>query len=95
MKEPATEHRNLQELGRIVRQGGLYTSIPMVLLGGPVAGFLIGRFLDQRLDSDPWGVALAVGIGFIAGSVQTIRIIQRAQRESNHSERPGSDGERP
>jgi F0F1-type ATP synthase assembly protein I len=90
--EPATKHRDLQRAGRLARQVGIYTSIPMVLLGGPLAGFLIGRFLDRRFDSDPWAVTLAVGIGFVAGLVQTVRLIRYAQMDSNRSESSNGNG---
>ncbi|MBI3317967.1 MAG: AtpZ/AtpI family protein [Candidatus Omnitrophica bacterium] len=64
---------------------GVFTSIPMVLAGGPTLGFLIGRFLDRRFSSDPWGVFFFVLAGLVAGVVETIRLIQRAQENKSSS----------
>ena len=79
--------QSTQELARLARQVGIYTSIPMVMVGGPVLGFLVGRFLDQRFGSDPWGVAVAVLVGIVAGGIQTIKLIGYAQQGSDTTKR--------
>ena len=79
MKEPSTQ----QDLVRLIRQAGIYLSIPIVLAGGPTFGFLIGQFVDRRFSTDPWGVMVAVALGLMAGLYQTIRLIRHAQRFSN------------
>lgn len=79
MKETPTQ----QDLGRLIRQAGIYLSIPVVLAGGPTFGFLIGQLIDRRFSADPWGVMVAVALGLVAGIYQTIRMIRYAQRFSN------------
>ena len=61
----------------------MLASIPTVLVGGPTIGFIVGRFLDRRLNSDPWGVAVSVLVGFAAGAAQTVRLIHHAQRKTD------------
>lgn len=77
MKDPSVD------LVRLIRQAGVYVSIPMVLAGGPTLGFFVGRFVDHRFSSDPLGVMVFVVWGLIAGVYQTIRMIRYAQRFSN------------
>jgi len=62
----------------------------MILVGGPTIGFLIGRFLDRRLSSDPWCVAIAVFIGLIASVVETVHLIQVAQQSNGSSDNESS-----
>ena len=85
MKNPAAD-RKKQDLIRLVRQAGILTSIPMVLVGGPTLGFLIGRFLDRRFSSDPWGVFGAVIVGMVAGLAETVRLIQKSQNVQDASQ---------
>lgn len=56
------------------------TGIPFVLLGGPVAGFLIGSFLDQKLESGKLFLIVFMALGFIAAVKETIQIIKRVQK---------------
>lgn len=80
MKEPATD------LTRLARQVGIFTAIPMILVGGPTLGFVVGQFLDRRFGSDPWGVAVAVLAGLFASGIETVRLIRYVQRKPNSSE---------
>lgn len=66
-----------------VRRVGTLASIPMILVGGPTLGFLVGRFLDRRFGWDPWGVMGGVLIGLIASIVETVRLIQQVQGTPN------------
>lgn len=56
------------------------TSIPFVLLGGPMVGFFIGAFLDQRFNAGKLFTFLFVVLGFIAAIKETIFIIKRVQK---------------
>ena len=56
------------------------TSIPFVLLGGPMVGFFIGSFLDQKLGSGKVFLILFLILGFIAAIKETIFIIKRVQK---------------
>lgn len=67
----------------MIRQAGVYVTIPMILAGGPTLGFFAGRWVDLRFSSDPWGVAISVALGLVAAIYQTIRLIRYAQRLSD------------
>lgn len=56
------------------------TSIPFVLLGGPMVGFFIGSFLDRKFGSGKVFLLLFVVLGFVAAVKETIFIIKRVQK---------------
>jgi ATP synthase protein I len=63
------------------RQIGLLSSIPFILALAPIVGFLVGKYLDQKFRTQPWLSIVLLGLGFVAGVRETIRIIQLSQRE--------------
>jgi ATP synthase protein I len=63
---------------RYIRQVGLLTTIPVMLLSGPLIGFLIGNYIDKRFGTAPWFMVLFVCLGFVASIRQTIAIIKKA-----------------
>ena len=56
------------------------TSIPFVLLGGPMVGFFIGSFLDEKFGSGKIFLFIFVVLGFVAAIKETIFIIKRVQK---------------
>jgi len=65
----------------ILRQAGLVTLIPFLLLASPLVGYFLGRFLDRKLHTSfLWIVFL--GLGFIAGAREVYRIIVRVSKET-------------
>lgn len=75
--------RDEPDLYRALRQIGTFTTIPMILAAGPLVGFFLGRFLDARLRSAPWGLIGGLVVGFLVSVRETIRMIRRAMREPN------------
>lgn len=64
---------------------GLATTIPMVLLAGPLVGYGLGWWVDRRWPAlAPWGSGVGVILGLIAGGRQAWQLIRRIQA-SNHS----------
>ncbi|MBI4004325.1 MAG: AtpZ/AtpI family protein [Candidatus Omnitrophica bacterium] len=61
-----------------VRQAGLLTSIPAVLLVGPALGYYLGTALDARWTAAPWGM---VG-GIVLGATASVRVIMQLIRQS-------------
>ena len=65
----------------MLRQAGLVTLIPFLLLASPLVGYFLGRFLDRMLHTSfLWIVFL--GLGFIAGAREVYRIIVRVSKET-------------
>ncbi|MCX5800065.1 MAG: AtpZ/AtpI family protein [Candidatus Eisenbacteria bacterium] len=65
----------------MLRQAGLVTLIPFLLLVSPVVGYYIGRFLDKRFHTSFLWIAFLV-LGFVAGAREVYRVIVRVGRET-------------
>lgn len=67
----------------LVRNIGIVVTIPMVFVAGPVAGFLIGQWIDQKWSTDPWARVVLSLLGFIASIKQVVELIKRTAKETN------------
>lgn len=65
-----------------IRQLGLLGTVPILLVVGPLVGFFIGRWLDDKLGTEPFLLVLFLIFGFIASGREIYRIIKRAEKES-------------
>lgn len=63
------------------RQVGLLSSIPFILALAPIIGYFLGKYLDQKFRTQPWLSLVLLGLGFVAGVRETIRIVKLSQRE--------------
>lgn len=63
----------------------MLTSIPFVLLVGPVLGYYLGTKLDQRWSHAPWGLALGLVVGLVASARVTIKLIRQARDLQSHN----------
>ena len=68
------------EAARWLRQAGLLTGIPFVLLVGPAGGYYLGRAIDHRWPSAPWGMVGGLVVGLVSSARVTIQLIRQAQR---------------
>ncbi len=68
-----------------VKQAGLLTAIPFVLLTGPVMGYYLGAALDRRWPFAPWGTGVGIALGLVASARVTIQMIRQAQDLDKHS----------
>lgn len=73
--------------GKLVRQIGLVTTIPMLFATGPLVGFWFGSWIDQKFASDPWGKTLLALLGFAAGIKRSIEIIRNWTKENEAEEK--------
>jgi ATP synthase protein I len=63
------------------RQVGLLSSIPFILALAPIVGYFLGKYLDQKFRTQPWLSLVMLGLGFVAGVRETIKIVKLSQRE--------------
>ena len=73
-----------------VRQLGLLSTIPALLTVSPIVGFLIGRFLDRKLNTDPFLGIVFLVLGFLAGARQVARVIKLAGKEKEKDNSRGA-----
>lgn len=68
------------EPSKRLRQAGLLTAIPAVLLVGPALGYYLGSALDHRWRYAPWGMGLGIAFGLAASARVTMQLIRQAQQ---------------
>ena len=64
----------------MLREVGLVTAIPFLLLVSPVVGYFLGRFLDRWFNTSFLWIVFIV-LGFVAGIREVYRIIVRVSKE--------------
>jgi F0F1-type ATP synthase assembly protein I len=62
-----------------MRKLGLYTTIPTMMVVGPVLGWLLGSWLEKRWGHDPWFSTGGAVLGTVAAFRQVIMVLQRAE----------------
>ncbi len=62
------------------RQVALLTGIPMVLMLGPVCGYLIGHYADVFFQTDPYLMIFFTIMGGIAGVREMIGLLKRTSK---------------
>ena len=61
-----------------LKQVSLLTAIPALLVIGPLIGFWVGRYLDQRFGTEPYLLVLFIVLGFVASGRETWKLIKLA-----------------
>lgn len=72
--------RNRNEAYKIIKIAGAVAFIPLVLLGGPLAGYAAGMYLATKFSCGYCILLIATVIGCIAGLSETVRIIRFIMR---------------
>jgi ATP synthase protein I len=60
------------------RQMGLLSTIPFLMAVPPIAGLLIGRYLDKRFDVNPVLTIIFLLLGFVAGVREVASVLKKA-----------------
>ena len=68
-----------------IRQVGILTTIPIILVTGPLTGYFAGSWLDEKTQREPWFTAVLVVLGSVASGMQVMRLIQMVQKENRDS----------
>jgi len=69
-----------------LRQVGMLTTIPFLLLASPVVGYLFGRQLDIWFKTGFW-VWILCAFGMVAGVREVIGILKKASAEAEAESR--------
>ncbi|TAK09638.1 MAG: AtpZ/AtpI family protein [Candidatus Manganitrophaceae bacterium] len=59
------------------RQAMILTAIPMVLVAGPLVGFLIGNYLDGKFGTAPWLMIFFIIMGAGASIKQVKQLLAK------------------
>ncbi|MEA3297600.1 MAG: AtpZ/AtpI family protein [candidate division Zixibacteria bacterium] len=70
--------RQKDKSGRDLRQIGLLTAVPTLLLAGPLVGFFIGNWVDKKLGTEPYLAAAGVILGLAAVGIEIHNLLRKA-----------------
>jgi F0F1-type ATP synthase assembly protein I len=77
-----TNNKN-DERYRWARQSGVLATIPFLLAVPPVAGVLIGRWIDQKIGTAPAFMIVLMVLGFVAGIREVVNAVKKANLDPN------------
>ena len=63
-----------------IKIAGLLSFLPFVLGAGPIAGYVLGSYLERKFGLPIYVSIALVTIGFVASLKETIRIVKLALR---------------
>ena len=61
-----------------VKIAGLLSFLPFILVAGPMAGYMLGDYLEKRFNLGSYVSAIFITLGFIGSARETIRIVKLA-----------------
>ena len=59
-----------------VKQLAVLTTIPIILLVGPLVGYFAGAWLDRKFQIYPWCTIVFIGLGFLASGREVVRLLK-------------------
>jgi len=63
-----------------IKTMGFVSFIPFILAAGPLSGYFVGSFLQKKFNLSSYTVLAGVVFGFIAGTMETIKILKAIVR---------------
>lgn len=64
---------------------GLAMTLPMILLGGPLAGYLISTLVVQKFGAPAVVTPILIVIGLIGSLMQAARLIQKLNQSQKNN----------
>ena len=77
--------------GHKAKEIGTYTLIPMLMLAGPIVGYVLGALIQNRWGGEPWGGVVGMLLGLVAGFRQVFLLLARfGKKDDSDQDGPGS-----
>ena len=70
-----------------VKQLGILTTIPIILLVGPAIGFFLGSWIDRKAQCYPWVTIIFVFLGFVASGREIVRLLKQILRDDEQNKK--------
>ena len=77
---------NRGEKGKDLRQIALLSAVPAILIAAPLAGFFIGRWADEKFETEPFLTIVGLILGFAAAGREIYFLIKKASKEEKSSD---------
>jgi len=68
------------------RQSGLFATIPFLMAVPPIAGLLIGRYLDNRFNTNLIFTIVLLVMGFVASVREVASVLKKAGNKSDKND---------
>ena len=72
------------ELYAQLKQLGVLTTVPIILLIGPAVGYFLGGWIDRKAHIYPWFTIIFVGLGFSASAREIVRLLRQVLKDEKH-----------
>jgi F0F1-type ATP synthase assembly protein I len=85
-------HRREKKESRDMKQIGLYTAVPAIMLAAPLIGYFIGQWLDSRLGTNPTLTAVGALGGIAAAGLEIYHLVKKASamdEDKDDEKKPG------
>ena len=69
------------ETGKQARDIGTYTIIPMMMVAGPLVGYLLGKGWENFFGGEPWPAVVGMLVGTVAAFRQVFLMLARKDRQ--------------
>ena len=70
-----------------VKQLGILTTIPIILLVGPAIGFFLGSWIDRKAHCYPWFTIIFVFVGFVAAGREIARLLKKILKDDEREKK--------
>ena len=68
------------EFYKRLKIAGMISFIPVILAGGPLAGYFAGSYLEKKFGLEPLVTYVAIGLGLVTSMIEVVKIIRRVVR---------------
>ena len=69
------------ETGKQARDIGTYTIIPMMMIAGPLVGYLLGKGWEKLFGGEPWPAVVGLLVGTVAAFRQVFLMLAQKSRQ--------------
>ncbi len=69
-----------------MRQIGILTALPFIMVAGPLVGYFIGDWLDHILGTSPYLTILLIIMGIISSGREVIKMVKMATDAGKNSD---------
>ena len=66
-----------------LKQLGVLTTVPIILLAGPAVGFFLGGWIDRKCHTYPWVTMILIGFGFVASGREIVRLLKEVSKSGD------------
>ena len=80
---PDPKKKSNRDLGAF----SLLAAIPALLIAGPAVGFLAGRWLDEKFETEPLYLIIGIVLGFASAGFEIYKLVKKAEQMQQSKEK--------